>query len=290
MFKSHCSCYVIICFASILLSVHAQNAEQLSTSNPPVQQSAIASSSLTSDEKIQADVAQRDFATGKYGDALAIYKSLVAAHPTELVLSKFAAEAAINTGNRDYALGLLKTIESNDPNDWQAAALLARAYAESGDKQNRTAEMARMEDLYKRGIIPARMQQYLLESIMIGDKTMRIWHSLQPWGKQKVYDYARVFDSKGQLLLRMELESMDIDQALFAKEHPDEAAKGVRMFSFDMYTQSQANANGTQNITHATVDMFVGQPSYDTTRKAFLEIAGGKYSPQETSILKAKAH
>jgi hypothetical protein len=36
--------------------------------------------------------------------------------------------------------------------------------------------------------------------------------------------------------------------------------------------------------------MFAGQPTYDAVRKAFVEIAFGKYERQETSLLKPQAH
>jgi hypothetical protein len=247
-------------------------------------------SSLTASEKAQADLAGRDFAAEKFADALALYKPLIAAHPGEALLAKFAAEAAINVGEREYALGLLTPIESANPDDWQANGLLARIYAESGDKARRDAQMARMTDLHNRGLIPARLQQYLIESIPVNDKTLRIWHSLQPWGNQKVYDYARVFNSSGELVSRIELESMDLDQTSFAKTHPSEAAAGVRVFSFDQFSPVVNNANGTKSYVHGTDDMFVGQPSYDAVRKAFVEIALGKYQRQESSLLNPQAH
>lgn len=117
---------------------------------------------------------------------------------------------------------------------------------------------------------------------------MRIWHSLQPWGRFNVYDYARVFDSSGKLLARLTLESSEIDQSLFAQQHPDEAAKGLRIFSIDGYSEGPVNANGMHTATHATYDMIVGQPNYDTIRTAFLDIAAGKFSHLETSIFKTQ--
>jgi hypothetical protein len=252
---------------------------------PTAGQQVAGGGSLSAEEKTQINLAGQNFSVRKFAEALVIYKPLATAHPSDLTISKLAAESAINVGEKMYALGLLTPIETASANDWQAAALLARIYAESGDKQHRDAEMTHMQDLYNRGIIPASLRQYLLETIQIdGQKTMWIWHSLTPWGTQKVYDYARVFDSSGQVVYRMELESMDIDQSTFAKTNPTEAAAGVRMFSFDSYSPGAANANGTLTSTHATIDMFVGQPTYDAVRKAFIGIASGKYERQATSI------
>lgn len=277
--------FVYLCMG--LNAGHAQSeAQATATPTPPVG----GESSLSAVEKVEAGHAGTYFKAEKFAEALAIYKPLVAAHPGESVLAKFAAEAAINVGERDYALGLLMPIEQANASDWQATALVTRLFAESGNKAGRDAEMARMVDLHNRGVIPAQLNQYLIECVRENDKTLRIWHSLVPWGNQKVYDYARVFDSNGEVVLRIEVESMDIDQIGFAKSHPSEAAAGVRVFSFDTFSPTVTNANGTMSYMHGTVDMFSGQPSYDAVHKAFTEIAFGKYEKQETSLLKPQAH
>lgn len=276
------------CALSIfLLATAACVAQNATATRPAARQDA--TGTLTPAEKAQFDAAGRLFNAEKFADALPLYKALLAAHPGNPLLSKFAAESAINTGDDAYAVGLLEPIEQANANDWQAVGLLARAYAESGDKAHRDAEMQRMADLYKSGVVPARLQQYLIEKAQAGDKTVRICQSLHPWGRYNVYNYARVFDSSGTLLSRITLESSDFDQPQFVKEHPDEAAKGVRIFSFDGYAEGPVNANGMRTETHATYDLFTSQgPSYDTVRAAFLNIAQGKSARQETSIFGSK--
>lgn len=280
MFKLLRNLLFVSSFSVVAFAAFAQNAAQ-GGAQPAA---AGGLSSLSPDEKSQMDAAGRDFKVEKYSDALAIYKPLVAAHPGEPMLAKFAAESAINAGEREYATGLLAPILAANPQDWQATALLTRIYAENGNKAGRDAEMARMAELHDRGVIPAQLQQYLLEAVHQDGKTLRIWHSLVPWGNQKVYDYARVFDANGGAVLQIEMESMDIDQTFFAKNHPAEAAAGVRVFSFDTFSQGAAQANGTRSYTHGTVDMFAGKPTYDAVHAAFVQIAFGKYERQATSL------
>ena len=241
--------------------------------------------SLSSDEKVQGDLAGREFAAGKYADALVIYKALLATHPQELVVAKLAAESEINTGEAKSALAHLQPIEASHPDDWQACALLARAYAETGDATHRDAEIARMADLHKRGVVPQRIDRYFLEKIHTNNKVVMIWHSLEPWGRYRVYDYARVYNSDGQLLSQLTLESSDFDQNLFAQQQPNEAAKGVRLFSIDGYSDGPVTANGQHTESHSTYDMVAGEPSYETVREAFIDIAAGKPHHLDTSIL-----
>jgi tetratricopeptide (TPR) repeat protein len=232
---------------------------------------------LNPQQKQQFDEAGKLFGGKQYTDALAIYKRLLADLPGDAVLSKFASEAALNSGDTAFALSTLKPIAQADPEDWQAAALLTRASAESGDTAARDAGIAHMIELRTKGVTPPGMQQYTLEQVTVGETTLVVRMSLVPWGYYKIYALGQVFNPQGKIFLRATLESNDADQALFAKEHPDEAAKGLRGFSLDGYLDTGTNGQRTQ--THYTYKFFVGQPSYDVVRAEFIKIAGGKATP-----------
>src|SRR5215472_5393634 len=60
------------------------------------------------------------------------------------------AGSAVETGDTAYALSILKPLAEAHPDDWRAAALLARAYAESGDKTARDQQVASVIDLHKK--------------------------------------------------------------------------------------------------------------------------------------------
>lgn len=237
---------------------------------------------LTPEQKQQYDEAVQNFNGQNYADALVHYKVLLKDLPNDPILLKFSSEAALNTGDTAYALNNLKPVAQANPDDWQAAGLLTRAYAESGDKTNRDAGMTHMVELHKRGITPAHLQQYLLEHVFVDGKTVLIFTSLEPWGHYKIYNYAQIYDQDAHLAQRLTLESNDSDQPLFARQHPTEAAAGTRLFSIDGYSDSTAGSDGQHAETHATYKFFTGQPSYDTVREAFLSIASSKSSPMSS--------
>jgi hypothetical protein len=237
---------------------------------------------LNAQQKEQFEQAGKSSGAKQYADALASYKRLLTDIPGDVVLSKFASEAAINAGDTAFALNTLKPIAQADPDDWQAAALLTRACAESGDTSCRDSGIAHMLDLRTRGITPLGMRQYIVEHVKTDENTLLIWTSLEPWGNYKIYAMGQVINPQGKLFLRATLESNDADQALFAKEHPDEAAKGLRRFSLDSYLDTGTNSNGQRTQTHATYKFFVGQPSYATIREEFVKIASGKGAPMST--------
>ena len=235
---------------------------------------------LSPQQKQQFGDAGRAFSGQHYADALAIYKQLLNELPGDAILSKFASEAALNVGDSSFALSSLKPLAQADPDDWQAAALLARACAESGDVSGRDSGMAHMLELHTRGITPPGMQQYILERVKVGGNGLLIRMSLEPWGRYKVYAFGQVFDGEGKKISHVTLESADFDQSFFAKGHTEEAAKGIRSFSLDGYSEAGINSNGERTQTHSTIKFFVGQPSYDTVREEFVKFASGKATPQ----------
>lgn len=238
---------------------------------------------LTPEQKQQFDDAMNDFNTQRYAAALPIYKQLLQQLQGDAVLLKLAAEAALNTGDTESALTSLKPLTAANPNDWQAAALLTRACAESGDKTCRDSGMGHMLELHQHGATPPAMKRYLLERVHVGENTLLIHASLEPWGPYKVYDLGQVLGSDGRIFLRITLESNDSDQVLFAKQHPQEAAAGVRSFSLDAYRETGLNSSGQRTQTHSTYRFFVGQPPYDTVRQEFMNVANGKANPMTST-------
>src|SRR5690349_16428786 len=156
-------------------------------------------SRLTPEQKQLFDQAMMAFNAQRYPDALAFYKQMLTQLRGDPVISKFAAEAALNAGDLSFAMTVLKPLAAADPNDWQAAALLTRACAESGDTTCRDSGIAHMMDLRRRGITPPSMQQYTLERVKAGENTLLIRTSLEPWGYYKIYDLGQVSDKDNKV-------------------------------------------------------------------------------------------
>src|SRR2546430_621739 len=173
---------------------------------------------LTPQQKQQFDNAGKSYKENQFVEAFAIYKRLLTELSGDAILSKFASEAGLNSGDQSFALTILKPLAQADPDDWQAAAPLTRACAESGDMSCRDSGMVHMLDLHRRGITPPNMQQYVVERVKTGENILLIRMSLEPWGRYKVYALGQLFNSEGKMLFRVTLESNDTDQPLFAKE------------------------------------------------------------------------
>jgi hypothetical protein len=234
---------------------------------------------LNTQQKQQFDDASKAYGENRYADSLALHKVLLKDFPGDTILLKFTSEDTLQSGDAAVAMSTLKLLAQADSDDWQAAALLTRACAEAGDKQCRDAEIAHMLDLHNRGVTPRRFQQYPVESVKVGENSLLINTSLVPWGNYKIYALGKLTYCTGKLLLSITLESSDFDQPGFAKDRPQDAAKGMRRFSIDTHRETGTDSAGNRTQTQALYKFIDGQPSYETIRDEFLKIAGGQGAP-----------
>lgn len=256
----------IACQAGAATATHVETGEELDAR-------------MTATQRQQFDAAKKAQLSAQYEEALAGFKALLRDLPGDSLLTKWACDAALEMGDSAYALGALKPLVQANFEDWQAVSMLARAAAESGDKQTRDAAMMNMVMLRQHGLTPPNLTQYVLERTRVGENVMTIRCSLVPLGPYKVYYVGHVSDSKGIAFLHISLESSDADQVPFAKEHAKDAAAGLREFSLDAYRETGLNQAGQRTQTHFTYKFFAGQPPYDTVREEFLNVANGKTSP-----------
>jgi hypothetical protein len=71
-----------------------------------------------------------------------------------------------------------------------------------------------------------------------------LYYAIVPFSGYHIYMLGRQVDTSNALIRQITLESNDVDQIGFAKEHPDMVANGMRRFSMDTYGASKAGPNG----------------------------------------------
>lgn len=235
--------------------------------------------------------AGRQFDAHQFAPALAAFKQLIAQNPGNSTYKKFAAEAALNTGDATYVLTTLTPLEQIDPADWQVRMLLARAYAQSaaepGHKQKRDEELAEIIRLHLADPDSrlGKLRDFHLEDVRQGDQLIQFYPALTPWGPYKVHLIARLSSGEPPVPgLRITLESGDGDQPLFAQQHPAEAAAGKRLFSLDGYAPDRQGPDGKTIQTHYTYAFFVGEPTYDEVRARILAIAANTLKPVSSRV------
>lgn len=265
----------------LLLSLTALVNAQTSPSNP---------APSPNPNQDQFREAAQQFQAKHYDIALIDFKKLIALDPTNNVYKKFASEAALNSGDPAFVIETLLPVEVATPDDWQARTLLARAYAQTAaepdHKKKRDEEVAaiiRLHDADPNSQL-GKLRDFLLETVHQGDKTIQFFPALTPWGPYKINLIARTFDASGQPGLRLTLESNDLEQPAFAKQHPAEAAAGQRAYSLDGYAPDQKNAQGQTVQTHYTFAFFTGKPTYDDLRDKVLAATSGTLKPMSSRV------
>jgi hypothetical protein len=234
------------------------------------------------------DKAKQDFAAEKWSEAFTEFNEVHGQCPTDANISEYFAESALNTGRIELAISLVEPIRKVSPERRQASALLARAYAESNRDAERDAEIANLKQLHDTKSAPkiAQLQMFLLERRVLPNGSVRIWYGLEPWGKFNTYLFARIYNVQGVEIYHIALDSSDLDQALWPRTHPKEAAAGERVYFLDGYSRTQKNPDGSSISTQVLLGTFDGKPAYDRVRDEILAIASDHTSPSDNTTSK----
>jgi hypothetical protein len=212
---------------------------------------------------------------GRDADVLADGLKLLPALKPDSALANFVTQltagAAIETGKTSDALTLLKPLADAHPNDWHAAALLARAYAESGEKTLRDQQIAHLLDLHKQTSDPdfAKLHIFPIQKVKLRSGFAVFLYPFEPLKPYNTYLVALIYTSEGKADYRLELGSEDADQAFFKPKKP-----GERRFSIDSYRKNESNANLPE--TQALYGFVDGVFDYDRMRDLMVKVANGE--------------
>ena len=239
---------------------------------------------FTAEQQTIFDAAKKDFSEHHPELALEKMKQLHAMLPENSTITDGTAETAVTLGDDSYVLSLLKPRIATHPEDSLALELLARAYAETGDATERDKAIAAVLKLHETttNLQFKRADRFLVERVRLADGHLDIYYALVPFSEYHIYMLGRQVDADNVLVRQITLESNDLDQVGFAKEHPDMVAKGMRRFSMDTYSASKVGPNGAATQTQALIGFMDGQPSYDEVKARMLKVANGDTRPVAT--------
>ena len=236
---------------------------------------------LTAGQQALFDAARKDFNEHHPELALEKMKQLHAMVPENPTITDGAAETAVTLGDDAYAISLLKQRSTAHPDDSFALEWLARAYAENGNAAERDKTITAMIKLHETTTDEQfqHADRFLAERVKLANGYLEIYYAFVPFSRYHIYMLGRQVDASNILIQQITLESNDIDQLGFGKDHPDMVAKGMRRFSIDTYSASKPGPNGTATQTQALIGFIDGQPSYDDTKARMLKVASGEAVP-----------
>jgi hypothetical protein len=269
-------CLIVIALSSVSFTF-AHAAQVLTVPTQPAKPSpaqppgADAQTDPHAEAKVVASLEARDF-----DDALTGARAILAANPNSPKANKLIGVVYLDQQKSSDALPYFEKALQLSPDDPTVHGLLLQAYAESGDKTRRDEQRAILRGYHSDGKHPemAQIPAYLIETIPVGDKIIQATEFYEPSGEFHFYYRFNIFDTTGQIQSFIALESDDADQAMFAQQHPKEAAAGERRFSLDGYSK---NADG--HVTQALYTFFNGQPSYDDVRALVIKLVRSGKEP-----------
>ncbi len=274
-------------FLGLAISIARPN---LAESQESATTAAATSSTLTPEQRALFDEAGKEFNSGQFADALPKLRQLHDQVPANNTITKFTAEAAVNTGDFALASSLLGSILASDPDDPQALGIQAHLYGQQHEVEKRDAVLDHLQKLHD-AHQPVPPTVIVEKDPIAGGGFVRICDYLEPWSRFHIVLLAEFYDSAGQRTHRVALESDDIDQVNFAREHPDQAATGVRIYSMDSYAETR-NADGkVVGQVHGTLCpapgcFMTGRPTYEFFREAVLNPKAPK--PISTTTIPVK--
>ena len=274
----NCGLGLLLCLTIALVLPAQQPTSMASTANPQAHQDPLAELSPENRELFNTlrEAAQQ----GRDSDVVASGKKLLPALKPGTPLGDFVAQltgtSALEVGETNYALSLMKPLADAHPDNWRVAAILARLYAESGDKVMRDQQIAHMLALHKQtsDATFAKLHTFPIQKVALPSGSAVFLYPFEPLGRENSYLIALIYTKEGKLDYRMELESADVDQAFFKPKHP-----GERRFSIDTFRQNATNPNWPESqALHGFVD---GVFDYDAMRDRMLKTAEGEESPHK---------
>jgi len=211
---------------------------------------------------------------GNDADVVANGKKLLPALKPETPLADFVTQltgtSALEIGDTSYALSLMKPLVDAHPNNWHAAAVLTRLYAESGEKALRDKQVARMVALHKgtTDAAFAKLHTFPIQKVKLQSGYAVFLYPFEPLGRHNSYLVALIYTSEGKLDYEIELESDDVDQAFFKAKKP-----GERRFSIDTFRKNETNPDWPDS--QALLGFVDGVFDYDTMRDLLVKRANG---------------
>lgn len=257
--------------ASALLFCSLSVAAPAQTAPPKDQANDTGRPQLSPEESADLNTLRRQgidaFRQGDYARSLSAFRQVISADPSDIVAYNVAANCSLRLKDYPSAIDSFKHALQLQPDEYHNVSGLIRAYTLAGMAPERDELRKHIADLEQAGKLPADFN-YVFETFDAGDKKVEVavFPKIQGYYGER-YRF-KVFNSAGKQIYCVTLESDELEQPNWAKEHPKEAAAGGRGFSLDGYASD----------SHSTYSFYNGEPPYEQVREEVKQILAGKKS------------
>jgi len=213
----------------------------------------------------------------KYAEAYQAYKDALAKDPKNPTLLYNAGLMAYLTDKAKDAVACWSQLKALEPDNWRVRAKLIQAYEAVGQQKQRDAERAELFKLRKETEDKdlKDLKYYCRDQFSVGTTRIMVFEYFELEGDEPI---RLSFD-----LLEPEGKPVKTRYSLGSYKATNEVAKetkkikpGQRLFHLDAHKQG--------GDTHELYELYVGEPEYDSIKKAVKEILEGKRKPSSETL------
>ena len=209
---------------------------------------------------------------GSFEQARSFFADFVKDNPESTEAWVLLGRCEIELKDFDAAIADLQRVVVAVPSQWAAHNYLALAYAKKNDWADFDKERALIKDARDKNLAGVDKDHGdVVDLLTVKGEEYEVRYFYKLFGSHNVRYVFLHFGKDGKVDHWIEIESLDVDQAMFAENHPKEAAAGKRVYSMDSMTMTPS---GFPN--QALFKFYEGDPTYETLRADAIKALGGE--------------
>jgi tetratricopeptide (TPR) repeat protein len=194
-----------------------------------------------------------------------LFRQVTASNPADIVAYNMSGNCALRLKDYPAAIDAFKHALQIRTDEWHNISGLIHAYTLAGMTQERDELLKHIGELERDGKLPDNFS-YVFETFQVGNQQVEVAKYPKISGFYGERYRFNVYNKDGMLVFRVALESAELDQPQWAKEHKELAAAGDRKFSLDGYSPEG----------HYTYGFYDGEPEYPKLREEVEQVLTGK--------------
>jgi tetratricopeptide (TPR) repeat protein len=194
-----------------------------------------------------------------------LFRQVTASNPADIVAYNMSGNCALRLKDYPAAIDAFKHALQIRADEWHNISGLIHAYTLAGMTQERDELLKHIGELERDGKLPDNFS-YVFETFQVGNQQVEVAKYPKISGFYGERYRFNVYNKDGMLVFRVALESAELEQPQWAKEHKELAAAGDRKFSLDGYSPEG----------HYTYGFYDGEPEYPKLREEVEQVLTGK--------------
>jgi tetratricopeptide (TPR) repeat protein len=197
--------------------------------------------------------------------AIKLFRQVTASNPTDIVAYNMSGNCSLRLKDYPAAIDAFKHALQIQADEWHNISGLIHAYTLAGMTRERDELQKHIGELERDGKLPDNFS-YVFETFQVTNQQIEVSKYPKITGYYGERYRFNVYNKDGMLHFRVALESAELEQAVWAKEHKELAAAGGRKFSLDGYSSEG----------HYTYGFYDGEPEYPKLREEVEQVLTGK--------------